>query len=242
MIDTEQPGWLRAARAADGSGAVVAYGGAGVSGGDSTPTPVEQALVRGVARDDGAPPVVCLVPTASGDSGEIMDAFRTAFATAGAEPHVLSLFSRTDAPFGDILDRTDLVYVTGGAVANLAVLWRLHGLDEAVTELWRRGVPVSGSSAGACIWSSGAVTTSFGSPVAWREGLRLLPVSLCPHYDTQPERAQLYRDLVSRGELPQGYGVDERAAGVFVGGELVGTLADDDESGVHSMGSPRPRD
>ncbi len=230
---TDDRGWLRDLTAPDGTGAVVAYGGAGLSSGATSLTPVEQALLRGVARD--TPPVVCLVPTAGGDGDALIEHFRAAVEAAGGEPHVLSLFHRTPAPYTDVLDRTDLVYVTGGAVANLRALWRLHGLDEALLEVWRRGVPVSGSSAGALVWSAGGVTTSFGAPATWRDGLGLVP-SLCPHLDTQPDRARLYRDAVARGELPPGVGLDERAAAVFSGGRLVGSLADDDASGVHEVG------
>ena len=133
-----------------------------------------------------------------------MDRFRALVEEAGGEPHVLSLFRRTDAPFGNVLDRTDLVYVTGGAVANLAALWRLHGLDAELEAVWRRGVVLAGSSAGGLIWSRGGVTTSFGDPAGWSDGLGLLPSSLCPHFDTQPDRAALYRSLVADGSLPPG--------------------------------------
>ena len=180
---------------------------------------------------------MCLVPTASGDGDELMDRFRALVEQAGGEPHVLSLFRRTDAPFGNVLDRTDLVYVTGGAVANLAALWRLHGLDAELEQVWRRGVVLAGSSAGGLIWSTGGVTTSFGDPAGWQDGLGLLPGSLCPHFDTQPERAALYRRLVASGELPPGHGVDEAAAAVFRDGRLEAVLADVASAGVHPVGT-----
>jgi peptidase E len=236
VIDTSRPGWLRVR---SGAGAVVAYGGGGRSAGGGPLSPVERALLHGVVRPDGAPPVVCLVPTAGGDADAVMDGFRQVFSDAGAEPHVLSLFRRTEAPFADVLDRADLVYVTGGAVANLAALWRLHGLDVELVARWRRGLPVAGSSAGALIWGAGGVTTSFGAPAVWTGGLRALPLSLCPHADTQPERAALYRAAVEDGRLPPGYALDDRAAAVFVDGRLAGVLGDDEEAAVTPVG---PRD
>ncbi|MCW2778404.1 MAG: peptidase [Frankiales bacterium] len=231
-------GWLRDRRDSTGAGAVVTYGGGGLSAGRTGFSAVERALLAGV-RGSGRRPRVTLVPTASGDDDACMDAFRAACDAEDAEGHVLSLFRRTEAPFGNVLDDADLVYVTGGAVANLAALWRLHGLAAEVVGAWRRGAVVAGSSAGALIWSLGGVTTSFGTPAGWTDGLGVVPHSLCPHYDTQPGRAQLYRDLVDRGELPAGYGLDEDAAGVFVGGELVGVLADREGAGVHAV-SPTP--
>lgn len=231
----EREGWLRDLTDGTGAGAVVAYGGGGLSSGKTGFSAVESALLRGL-RGAGHRPKVTLVPTASGDDDHFMDAFRAACDAEDAEGHVLSLFRRTEAPFGDVLDEADLVYVTGGAVANLAALWRLHGLAAEVVSAWRRGAVVAGSSAGALIWSLGGVTTSFGAPAGWTAGLGVVPHSLCPHFDTQPGRAQLYRDLVGSGELPPGYGLDEDAAGVFVAGELVHVLTDREGSGVTAVG------
>lgn len=234
-LDDAAEGWLHGVRDRTGAGAVVTYGGGGLSAGRTGFSGVERALLRGL-RGRGTRPKVTLVPTASGDDDAFMDAFRAACDAEDAEGHVLSLFRRTEAPFGNVLDDADLVYVTGGAVANLAALWRLHGLAAEVVGAWRRGAVVAGSSAGALIWSLGGVTTSFGTPAGWTDGLGVLSHSLCPHFDTQPGRAALYRDLVASGELPPGYGLDEDAAGVFVDGQLAHVLADREGPGVHPVG------
>ncbi|MCW2606797.1 MAG: peptidase [Frankiales bacterium] len=234
-LDDSADGWLHGLRDPTGAGAVVAYGGGGLSAGAQVFSGVERALLRGL-RGSGHQPRVTLVPTASGDDDAFTEAFRAACAAEDAEGHVLSLFRRTEAPFGNVLDEADLVYVTGGAVANLAALWRLHGLAADVVGAWRRGAVLAGSSAGALIWSLGGVTTSFGTPAGWTDGLGVVPHSLCPHYDTQPGRARLYRDLVQAGDLPPGYGLDEDAAGVFVGGSLVHVLSDSGSTRVHPVG------
>jgi dipeptidase E len=62
-----------------------------------------------------------------------------------------------------------------------------------------------------------------------------VPGSLCPHADTQPARVALYRELVARGRLPAGWELDEAAAGVFVGGRLVGGLADRPGAAVRAV-------
>lgn len=135
-VDTSRAGWLRDLQAPDGSGRSSLTAALGLSAGAEGLTPVERALLPGGQGD--RPPYVVLVPTASGDGDELMERFRDLVAAEGAEPHVLSLFRRTEAPFGNVLDHADLVYVTGGAVANLAALWRLHGLDEELVRAWRR--------------------------------------------------------------------------------------------------------
>lgn len=225
-------------RAPSGAGVVVAYGGAGLS--SSTPhlTPVERALMPPGSN-------TCLIPTASGDTDQQMDAFRRACEEAGVEGHVLSLFRRTPAPFANVIDPADLVYATGGAVANLVALWRVHGLAQEVVAAWRQGTALLGSSAGAITWSRGGVTTSFGAPAPFTQTLGLLPFSLCPHADTQPDRRELYEQCVRDGRLPPGYAVDECAAAVFADGVLVDVLSDDGTSGVTAVGdvppAPAPR-
>jgi peptidase E len=42
----------------------------------------------------------------------------------------------------------DAVWVSGGSVANLLVLWRLHELDHSFQQAWRAGVVLAGVSAG----------------------------------------------------------------------------------------------
>lgn len=63
----------------------------------------------------------------------------------------------------------------------------------------------------------------------------VLPVTLCPHDHTPPGRAALYRRLVDAGELPAGHGLDEDAAGVLLGGELVSVLRDRGDAGVPAV-------
>jgi peptidase E len=64
----------------------------------------------------------------------------------------------------------DVVWVAGGSVANLLALWRLHGVDTAMREVWEAGVVLSGNSAGSLCWHVGGATDSFGpapSHAAW---------------------------------------------------------------------------
>ena len=45
----------------------------------------------------------------------------------------------------------DVVWVTGGSVANLLALWRLHGVDRAMRAAWEAGVVLMGVSAGLAV-------------------------------------------------------------------------------------------
>ena len=56
----------------------------------------------------------------------------------------------------------DVVWVSGGSVAGLLAMWRLHGVDEAMRAAWQAGVVLTGVSAGSICWHAGGTTDSFG--------------------------------------------------------------------------------
>ena len=97
----------------------------------------------------------------------------------------------------------DVVWVGGGSVANLLVVWRLHGLDRALREAWQAGVVLAGVSAGSVCWHVGGTTDSFGPdlrPVT--DGLGFVPYSAGVHYDSEPQRRPLFQQLIGSGVLP----------------------------------------
>ena len=164
-------------------------------------------------------PRVCFLATAVGDHAERVLGFYQAFAESSCELTHVELFGRPERP-ADRIRRQDVVYVSGGNTANLLALWRVHGIDEAVREVWERGGVLAGWSAGANCWFEDSVTDSFGPLRALEDGLGLLPGSFCPHYDGEVLRRPTYRRLVKDGMAP-GVAADDDAAFVFAGTELV---------------------
>ena len=163
-------------------------------------------------------PRVCFLATAVGDHAERILGFYAAFAESGCELTHVELFGMPDRP-GDRVRAQDVVYVSGGNTANLLALWRVHGIDDAVRDVWERGGVLAGWSAGANCWFEDSVTDSFGPLRALGDGLGFLPGSFCPHYDGEVLRRPTYRRLVADGMAP-GYAADDDAAFVFSGGEL----------------------
>ena len=164
-------------------------------------------------------PRVCFVPTPAGDRDAVIAAFFEAFATRECEPSCLRLWGAPERP-GDLLADQDVIYVSGGNTANALALWRLHGVDRALRAAWERGAVLGGVSAGANCWFDSCVTDSFGPQLGQlADGLGLLPGSFCPHYDGEPRRRPVYRELVANG-FPAGYAADDGAALHFVGTEL----------------------
>lgn len=168
-------------------------------------------------------PKLGLLATATGDDSDWLLKMYGAFAGWDVEISHLTVFPmpNVDDPRAWLLDQ-DMIYVSGGSVANLMALWRLHGLDEAFEEAWRSGVVLSGQSAGALCWHVGGNTDSFGPELRpWAEGLALLPYSCGVHYDSDPQRRSLLHRSVADGELPAGYAADEGVGLHYVGTEFI---------------------
>lgn len=169
-------------------------------------------------------PKVCFLPTASGDAAGYVERFH-AVLDQRCRTSVLRLFERdgTD-PRGLLLDQ-DVIYVGGGNTANMLAVWRLHGVDRALVEAYRRGVLLCGISAGMLCWFSSGLTDSFGPLRPLHDGLRLLPGSACPHYDSEPGRRPAYQRAVASNALPGGWALDDGAAALFEDGALVESVA-----------------
>src|SRR5690606_10560687 len=144
-------------------------------------------------------PVVCFVPTASGDADEYVDRFASAYAAVDCETRVLELFRRRTADVREVLAGVDVVMVGGGSTVNLMALWDVHGVSAALREtVASRDVVLAGVSAGANCWFEACSTDALGPEVAtWRGGLGLLTGSFCPHYDGEEQRRPHHQHAVA---------------------------------------------
>lgn len=176
--------------------------------------------VRGTER-----PRVCLIPTATGDADAVIDHFHDVFGEM-ARPSHLGLFDRTVEDIGSLLVAQDAVYVAGGNTASLLAVWRAHGVDVALRAAHEAGVLLAGRSAGGLCWFESGTTDSFGPTLQpLTGGLGLIPGSHCPHYDGEEERRPTYHALVGSGVLPAGIAIDDFAAAIFDGPDLVDVVA-----------------
>lgn len=180
-------------------------------------------LARGRAGRDR--PRVCYIPTAWADGEATIADFYQAFGDRAEASH-LALFARTVPDVDAFLLEQDLVFIAGGNTVNMLAIWRQHGVDRALLAAWEAGVVMSGVSAGGICWFEGFTTDSFGPELqAVRDGFGVLSGSFIPHYRGESQRRPLFHRLVADGTLPPGYGVDDGAALVFRGTELVEVVA-----------------
>jgi dipeptidase E len=182
-------------------------------------------------------PKVCFLPTASGDAAQYVERFHAELDDR-CRTSVLRLFERDGTDPGDLLLDQDVVYVGGGNTANMLAVWRLHGVDRALVEAYRRGVLLCGISAGMLCWFSSGLSDSFGPLRPLHDGLRLLPDSACPHYDSERGRRPGYRHAVASNELPGGWALDDGAAALFEDGSFVEAVARRPGAHLHQVTAP----
>lgn len=185
-----------------------------------------QKLYRHVLDATGKPnPRVLMIPTASGDAQDYIDAFHAYFRKLGCVTEHLSLFRGEKAFSEQALIDPDLIYVTGGNTRNMLVLWREWGLDGMVRRAYERGTVMAGGSAGSLCWFEGGVTDSVPPGFTAMKCLGILRGSHCPHYNELTRRPD-YQRMVASGKLPGGYAVDNGVVLHFRDGELVEALSE----------------
>jgi dipeptidase E len=195
---------------------IVAIGGVSL-GPTSTDWPLHQYLLDLTGRDR---PRVCMLATAGGDNPAGLASFYATFARQADASH-LDLFSRTVPDVGSFLLEQDVVYVGGGNTANMLAIWRVHGVDRALRAAWEAGIVLAGWSAGGLCWFEGGLTDSFGPGLdPLKDGLRFLPGTFCPHYDSESLRRPRYESLVASGALDDGFAADDGVGLLFEGRTL----------------------
>ncbi len=185
----------------------------------------------------GRAPRLCHVGTAGGDQRWFQAWLSDAGQADGISVSHLSLFPMPNvADVTGLLLEQDVVWVSGGSVANLLALWRLHGLERSLRQAWEAGVVLTGVSAGSICWHVGGTTDSFGPdlrPVT--DGLGFLPFSNGVHYDAEPQRRPLYQSLVADGTLPAGYATDNAAGLVYSGTEMTEAITERRGQGAYHV-------
>lgn len=188
-----------------------------------------------LAGVEGRAPRVCFLATACGDNPQIIRDFYDMAHEAGFDASHLQLFTMPNVEdvTGHLMAQ-DVVWVWGGSVAGLLAMWRLHGLDDVLRQVWQAGVVLTGVSAGSICWHVGGPTDSFGPelrPIT--DGLGLVPFSNGVHYDSEEQRRPLFQELIGTGVLPAGYATDDGVGILYRGTEFVEALSEKDGAGAY---------
>jgi dipeptidase E len=186
-------------------------------------------------------PRAIFVPTASGDSLEYWEAFRSVYeADLGCDVDVL-LVAGAAAPDGadEKISAADLVYVGGGNTKEMLETWRRKGVDVALRRAGETGTVLGGVSAGAICWFS------YGNSDAPRfegrtdvqtcrvDGLGFVEGTLCPHTVREEMRTGDFQEMM-RDTPGVGLGVDD-LCGIQISDSRYRVLSAGAGAGLHKV-------
>lgn len=195
---------------------IIALGGGGFSS-NQVESPLDQYILEQSGKTN---PKICFIPTASGDSDDYIQRFYRYYEKQNCQPSHLSLLHPTISDLASYVLDQDILFVGGGNTRNLVALWRAWGLDEIIREAWEKGVLLAGVSAGSICWFEQGLTDSLPGKLSAINALGFLPGSCCPHYDSEEQRRPSYQQMMARGELQEGFAVEDDVALHFIGTKL----------------------
>ncbi len=151
-------------------------------------------------------PLVLFIPTASKDSKDYISAFERHFGNnLNCKTDILYLNDNTKPKYiQNKIFSADVIYVGGGNTLRMMTLWRKLGVDIYLKDAWRRGIVMSGLSAGAICWFDFGHSDSrrfVSKNKTWNfikvKGLGLYSFIFCPHYHFE-KREKDFQSLIKR--------------------------------------------
>jgi len=149
-------------------------------------------------------PKLLFLPTASSDSELYVNVVKKHFGKRlGCAVDVLFLLKKRYRKIeieNKILE-SDIVYVGGGNTLKMMNTWRKLGVDKLLKKAARKGIVLSGVSAGAICWFSFGTSDArkFShkkAPMIRVRGLGLVEALFCPHYHFEKERKRALRRIM----------------------------------------------
>ena len=187
-------------------------------------------------------PKVCFIPTASGDSEDFLLRFYQAFSRYPCKPSHLTFFRKAKVnsiPFDNLeqhLLNQDLIYVGGGNTRAMLAVWQEWNLAEILKKAWQSDVLLAGMSAGSICWFEyGGSNSTYSSKLDPLPGLGLIDGSCTVHYDGESNRRPDFHFLIKSGQLPPGIGIDDGAAVLFEGKQIIEVVASRAEATAYEV-------
>ncbi len=199
---------------------IVAIGGEEVGvlrkNGTSRPILTKAAHQEILFRTGKHNPKVLYIPTAKDDLEEYIIGFQRFYEGLGcSEVDVLRLIR--ERPSREEIESkilsADAIYVNGGDTFRMMEIWKRHGVDKLLKKAYRKGIVMSGHSAGAICWFAEGDSDSFGTNRDFRvTALGIENGLLCPHYDTDWFRRRSLKKIMKRTPHLVAIALDECAS------------------------------
>lgn len=172
-------------------------------------------------------PTICYIPTAAGDNPYSVLSWYELCQNLPVKTTVLRVFissSPGQKTFEEIILSSDAVVVGGGNTLDMMGIWKAQGIDTVLKKAYKRGIIMSGGSAGSLCWFKEGITDSRPQKLSIVQCLGFINASHCPHYSTEPLRKPLYEKLIAENIIMPGYACDNFAGMVFQNEKLVKTV------------------
>lgn len=142
-------------------------------------------------------PLLLFIPTASGDSNSYYEVIKRHFGRRlKCKCDVLYLINTkfTKAEIRQKIMKADIIYVGGGNTLNMLNVWKRKGVDKILNAAYKKGIILSGLSAGAICWFKYGLSDS--RPKLGKDNygyirikaLGFVPLLLSPHHITEKAR------------------------------------------------------
>lgn len=184
---------------------IVAIGGGELK--DLETLPIDRAIVRLSGKKH---PRVLFVPTASNDAIGYWETFQNVYQEKlHCKVDVLFLFREkfTHKQIEEKIFSADIIYVGGGNTLRMLRVWKKYGVDCVFRKAYKKGVILTGLSAGAIAWFRYGVSDSRRFMKDRKEhvtcmrvsALGILPFTVSPHHIREKEfRDRGVREIMQR--------------------------------------------
>lgn len=156
-------------------------------------TKIDKEIIKLTGKEK---PKLLFIPTASADSESYYSTVEKHFGERlGCKTNVLYLIKNKPSKkeIEDKILKSDIVYVGGGNTLKMMRVWRKNKVDETLLKAHKKGIIMSGVSAGSICWFKYGNSDSrkFIDPAANLikvAGLGLVDALNCPHYNFEAYR------------------------------------------------------
>ncbi len=172
-------------------------------------------------------PKVLFIPTASYDTQDYNPIIEKVYGEKlGCKVDYLYLLSEklSKKQIENKILTTDIIYVPGGNTLKMMKLWHKLGVDKLLKTAWKKGIVLSGISAGSICWfdSGHSDSMSYYNPKKWKyvnvKGMGLIKGVHCPHYDSETlgvKRKDNFRKMMEKTGV-MGIAIDNDCALEFI--------------------------
>lgn len=154
-------------------------------------------------------PKLLFIPTASGDAAGYVSSVENYFGNKlGCKVDSLELISKkyTKKELEEKILKSDIIYVGGGNTLKMMKAWRKFGVNMLLEKAMKKGIVLSGVSAGSICWFryGNSDSARFGknkeASMIRVKGLDMIPALHCPHYDTEKGREKSLKEMMKKNK------------------------------------------